>query len=108
LGLCLRDPVEGLERLLCELAELTQLTLDQVIFDSSFFRQLAVANPQFLPHLHSLELLRLDESFVCSDLHKFVYSRTREGRLGNGTGLNKVRVERSSEWWKHPTSRSMR
>ena len=91
--------IEGLKRILDELPALTHLTLDRVAFNSSFFRQPEVVNPPFLPHLHSLELLQLDQSFACSDLHKFVESRVRSA---DGARLKRVKAELGPRWGKHP------
>jgi hypothetical protein len=65
----------SLASILINLPSVTHLTLDEVWFDSTLFKQLEAAGTRCLPRLEVLELLNVPPCFHIPDLYAFVASR---------------------------------
>ncbi|KAJ2929713.1 hypothetical protein H1R20_g7391, partial [Candolleomyces eurysporus] len=72
----------SLASILINLPSLSHLTLDEVWFDSTLFKQLEAAGTKCLPRLEVLELLNVPECFHIPDVYAFVASRRSFGQPG--------------------------
>ncbi|RXW19776.1 hypothetical protein EST38_g6067 [Candolleomyces aberdarensis] len=72
----------SLASILTSLPSLSHLTLDEVWFDSTLFKQLEAAGTKCLPRLEVLELLNVPECFHIPDVYAFVASRRSFGQPG--------------------------
>ncbi|KAJ2919956.1 hypothetical protein MD484_g500, partial [Candolleomyces efflorescens] len=79
--------------ILTNLPSITHLTLDEVQFDSTLFKEIEAAGSNCLPHLEVLELLNVPSSFHIPDLYEFVASRKSFGQpdVAGMEGTNRLK-----------------